>query len=110
MLEAHPELFGPKNSMAGAVEDRYLRALTAPEDGLSREIYRRELARMRRELEGERPTPLERLPIDRVVACWLQVQHADKCMAGFEMAKEQAIDHAEFARDRQDRAHRRYLG
>ena len=35
------------------------------------------LEMLRTELAGPRPTPIERLLVERVVACWLQVYHAD---------------------------------
>jgi len=36
---------------------------------------------MRTELAGPRPSPIERLLVQRVVACWLQVYHADAMAA-----------------------------
>src|SRR5262249_18555628 len=42
-----------------------------------KEALVRKLALMRAELAGPDPTPLERLLVGRVVACWLQVQDAD---------------------------------
>jgi hypothetical protein len=108
VLDLSPDLLGSPPALARAVEDRYLQHLTAPADELSREVYRRHLAWMRAELEGETPTPLERLLVDRVVACWLQAQHADKCMAGLE-AEPHRLAQGEYHRQRQDRAHQRYL-
>lgn len=43
-------------------------------DLLAREAILRILEQMRSELEGEHPTPLRRLLVERVVATWLQVQ------------------------------------
>jgi hypothetical protein len=108
LLDLSPDLLGSPQALARAIEDRYLQNLTAPTDELSREVYRRHMARMRAELAGETPTPLERLLVDRVVACWLQVQHADKCMAGLE-ADQHRLAQGEYNRQRQDRAHQRYL-
>ena len=108
VLDVRPDEFGPPEAMARVIEDRYLKVLTGPADELSREVYRRNMERLRRELAGESPTPLERLLADRVVACWLQVQHADKCMAGIE-EKSHPLTQGAYARHRQDRAHKRYL-
>jgi len=41
------------------------------------EALRRKLDQLRRELEGPEPTPLERLLVERVLLCWLQVHQAD---------------------------------
>lgn len=35
------------------------------------------LAKLRRELLGPSPSPIERLLVDRIVICWMQVHHAD---------------------------------
>jgi hypothetical protein len=39
------------------------------------------LAQLQAELEGPEATPLERLLVERVLLCWLQVHHADLCVA-----------------------------
>ena len=36
---------------------------------------------MRKELAGENPTPLERLPAERVALCWLHGNYADAIVA-----------------------------
>lgn len=46
-------------------------------DPLPRDLLKRDMARMRVELAGTSPTPLEVLLVGRIAACWLQVQHAD---------------------------------
>jgi hypothetical protein len=42
-----------------------------------KEALLRKLELMRAELAGPSPSPLERLLVERIVACWLQVQDAD---------------------------------
>ena len=56
------------------------------------------------ELLGPSPTPLERLSVERVVACWLQLQYADTASA----APAETIVQQKFWAQRQDQAHRRY--
>ena len=56
------------------------------------------------ELLGPSPTPLERLSVERVVACWLQLQYADTASA----APAETIAQQKFWAQRQDQAHRRY--
>lgn len=71
-----------------------------------REAIKRKLAAMREELEGPTPSPTERLLVDRIVACWLQMQEAD-----LRYAQEGSCSfaQADYHLRRQDRAHRRFL-
>lgn len=47
----------------------------------AREATRRQLDRLRTELAGEDPAPLERLLAERVALCWLASMHADAALA-----------------------------
>ncbi len=71
-----------------------------------REAIHAKLDAIRKELLGESPTPVERLLVERVVACWLQVQDADIRYAG---AKEPTSRQSEFNQRRMDAANKRYL-
>jgi hypothetical protein len=44
----------------------------------SKESVRRSVAAMKQSLLGEKPTPLERMAVGRVVACWLFVHFVDR--------------------------------
>ena len=74
---------------------------------LLKEAVSRKLEAMREEVAGPSPTPLERLLAERVVACWLQLQYAEKIYAqnlgDFTMAQ------SEYHQRRLDRLHKRYL-
>lgn len=72
----------------------------------AKEALQRELEKKRAELSGENPTPIERLLVERVVSCWLQVHHADLIVA-----QSNSGSHAqgEYNQRRQDRSHRRFL-
>jgi hypothetical protein len=72
-----------------------------------REALLTKLQAMRAELAGSNPTPVEQLLVERVVACWLQVQDADVRYA--QRQKEATWREAEFGMERMDRAHRRFL-
>ncbi len=77
------------------------------EDNLAfREGIKRKLAGLREELEGAAPSSIERLLVDRVVACWLQVQEADLRYA---QSGNCSFAQANYHLRRQDRAHRRFL-
>jgi hypothetical protein len=60
----------------------------------------------RAELAGPEPSPLERLLVERVVACWLQVQYADAAYA--QLQSPSPAQHTA-ALKRQAGAHQRYL-
>jgi hypothetical protein len=62
---------------------------------------------MRAELAGPDPTPLERLLVERIVACWLQLHYIDIRLPQSEAKL--TMKQVEYLEDRRDRAHRRYL-
>jgi hypothetical protein len=57
-------------------EHALINSLTQSLPGM-RDAIVRNLDALRTELLGPDPTPVERLLVDRVAACWLQVQEAD---------------------------------
>lgn len=92
-------------NLAWYAETCFVKALSG-EDLSVREAIHAKLAAMRKELLGENPTPIERLLVSRVVACWLQVQDADIRAAG---ADNPTFRQAELNQRRMDAANRRYL-
>ena len=72
-----------------------------------KEALARKLELMRAELAGPDPTPLERLLVERVVACWLQVQDAD--IRYGQGQKDRTIVQGDYQQRRMDHAHKRYL-
>jgi hypothetical protein len=71
-----------------------------------REALSANMNALRTELAGEKPNPIERLLVERVIACWLQVAYADSRIAGLEQC---SIQEGDYFQRQQDRAHRRYL-
>jgi hypothetical protein len=61
---------------------------------------------LRGELAGPDPSPVERLLVERVVACWLQSYAADLHYA---QAKSLSLVSGDYYQRRMDRAHRRLL-
>jgi hypothetical protein len=51
---------------------------------LCKEFLTRKLDLLRDELAGPDPTPLERLLVERIVACWLHLHHLEAIYAGKE--------------------------
>jgi len=74
-------------------------------DEMLREALKRKLATLKEELDGR--TPLERLLIERVVACWLNVYYIDALYA--KRLNDVTCAEGEYFQRRQERAHRQYL-
>jgi hypothetical protein len=72
-----------------------------------REALYRKVELLREELEGPDATPLERLLVERVVACWLQLHHSDIWLA--QQEGKLSITQADYHQRTRDRAHKRYL-
>lgn len=71
-----------------------------------REGLTRKLELLRADLAGPNPTPIERLLVERVVACWLQVQDAD---IRYAQAKDLSVKWYEYYQRRMNHSHKRYL-
>ena len=98
------EVFGA--DLDRTVEYSISKSLGGEKNLAFREAIKRKLAALREELEGPTPSPTERLLVDRIVACWLQVQDADLRYA---QAGNCSFAQADYHLRRQDRAHRRFL-
>ncbi len=93
-------------NLASQAEHALIRAATG--ENLSfREAVLRKLELLRAELAGPDPTPLERLLVERVAACWLQLQYADIRLA--QQGAGVTLAQAEYHQRTRDRAHHRYL-
>jgi hypothetical protein len=87
-------------------EQALIRAAT--DENLSfREALIRKLDLLRDELAGPAPAPLERLLVDRIVACWLQLHIGDLFLAQKEGTLK--VAQAEYHERTRDRAQQRYL-
>ena len=75
---------------------------------LMKEALPRKLEAMREELAGPTPTPLEKIMVERVVACWLAVQHAEVLVAQQTFGTV-TVQQVELYQRRLDRSHKRYL-
>ena len=73
VLDACPEIWQRVGNLAEHAELSLIR-LIAKEEWLLTESIRRKAEHMRKELAGPNPTPLDAMAIERVVACWLQLQ------------------------------------
>src|SRR4051794_36738638 len=75
-LEADPSLWETYGDLAVQAQAAWL-DLLAGKNLLLSEAVQQKLGALRAELGGPSPSPLERLLVERVVACWLQLHYAD---------------------------------
>lgn len=71
-----PDLWEAYGNIAQNAE-RTLVSVAAGENAFTREAITSKLVQLRAEFCGPNPTPLERLLVERVVLCWLQVHYED---------------------------------
>lgn len=101
-----PSLWDAYGDLATTAENALV-DLVAGKSKLTQAATRRHLATMRANLGGPNPSPLDRLLIQRVVACWLQSQQADLAYARSLRGSSPA--EVEHHHRRQDRAARQNL-
>jgi hypothetical protein len=105
VLADKPELWQGYGDLAAQAEGALIR-LAAGSNLLLSESLIRKLADLKHELGGESPSPLERLLIERVTACWLQVNYHDALVA---QAQGSSPERMRMLQGQQDAAHRRHL-
>jgi hypothetical protein len=103
-LDTCPGIWQHVGDLAAHAEMSLIR-LIAGQDRLLMESLQRSAAEMKKQLSRSGESELEKLAVQRVVACWLQLQHADAASA----APDQTLQQGKFWATEQDRAHRRYL-
>jgi hypothetical protein len=74
-----------------------------------KETLEERLAKLRKDLLGPSASPIERLLVERIVICWMQVNHADWRAADMERHGYSSFEQAVYFQERQGRAQRRYL-
>jgi hypothetical protein len=83
VLEQHPELWQRYGDLARQAQAAWLQLIAGP-NLLLREAVERKAEELGAELAGHEPSPLERLLVERIVACWVQTQYADAAYAQFQ--------------------------
>jgi len=106
VLDRRPELWRKLGDLAAHVELAWIGEVAGANPALA-EVLARKVAALKRELGGPSPSPLERLLVDRVAACWLQVHHADLAAA---RPHDETTEGRERMRKRQAAAERRHAG
>jgi hypothetical protein len=105
-LGARPDLWERLGNVAATAAEALVSTGFAP--SLQREAIYRKLDDLRKELAGPSPTPLEQLCVERIVACWLQVNYSDGIYVTA-LKDRVGIRSLEFHQRRQESAHRRFL-
>ena len=106
VLDRRPKLWRRLGDLAAHVELAWVGEVAGPNVALA-EMLTRKVAELKRELGGPTPSTLERLLIDRVAACWLQIHHADLAAA---RPVDATAEGRERLRKRQEAAERRHAG
>jgi hypothetical protein len=100
-----PKLVESYGNLARQAERSFIELVAVDNLGF-KEALTRKMEILRAELGGPNPTPIERLLVERVVACWLQVQDAD---IRYAQAKNQSVKWYEYCQRRMNHSHKRYL-
>lgn len=103
ILDHYPSFWQKVADLAGKVEESLIK-LISTKSSLLQESLRLKVREMKGNLQGDSPSPLETGVIERIVACWLQVQFAE--VASVEHAED---DKAAYWQKRLDQAQRRYM-
>jgi hypothetical protein len=105
ILDDRPEIWQHVGDLAALVEQAWI-AVLAAENPLAVEAMRRSVAEMRRELEGEHATRLEKMMIDQVLATWLECKYLEGISAE---PGRGSLDQAAFRLRRLESSQKRYL-
>jgi hypothetical protein len=105
LLDGRPDLWGWAGDLAAHARESLL-GLAAGNSLLVRESIRRKMDELAAGLAESIDSPVERLLIDRVVLCWVQVHLADLDAVALDQG---AAPRAAHARQRQNAAQKRYV-
>jgi len=106
LLDFEPELVSAWGDLARKAE-RELLEVRAGNNLRTKEAVQRKLRAMETELAGLSPSPLEKLLVERVAACWLQLHWAEVIYA--QNLGSLTMTQSEYHQRCLDRMHRRYL-
>ena len=105
-LETAPALLDSAGNIAAIAEKKWTERI-AGKNLLVREAVAGKLATLKASLAGQAPSAIERLLVERVAACWLQLSFLDSIEAQNQGG--QSFRRAEFDLKRQGSAQRRHL-
>jgi hypothetical protein len=104
-LLKEPNMVDAFGDLATHAEQTLVRKLSG-KDLAVREGLRKKMESLRAEIAGSAATPLERLLVNRIVACWLHLNHLEYTYASKDSMRLELALHYQRSIDR---AHKRYL-
>jgi hypothetical protein len=105
ILDGHPEIWQHVGDLTALTERVWITVLAA-DHPLAVESMKRTVAQMKAELVGDHPTRLERMLVDQVVACWMEVNYLEGAAAD---QRGGSLEQAAFRLKRLESAQKRYL-
>ena len=105
LLKAYPDIYRGLGNLAIRAEIAWVE-LIVKENLSTRELVYYKLRELKVQLHGPTPSALERLLVERVIVCWLQVHHYE-LLAARNAAEEMGLDDSN--QKQVDRAHKRFL-
>jgi hypothetical protein len=81
ILDQHPEVWQHMGNLSALAEQSWF-AVLAADNPLGIESLKRTVAVMKADLTGDRPTRLERMLVDQVIATWLEFTYLQATSAG----------------------------
>ena len=106
-LQARPDGYWQLVNYARVVQNAQIKAYTG--EGLYvQEVMHEVVRRLRKDLEGENPSPLESLLVDRIISCYLHVNFAENEYTD-SVGPGARLEVAEYMQKRLDRANKRYI-
>jgi hypothetical protein len=102
-LDSHPAMWAELGEMAGLAERALAEAITDGE-WLTTQAIKRQAAELRQQLSRPSQSPLEGLAVQRLVACWIQLQFVESMC----VKAEGKFEGARFWLQRQQQAHKLY--
>jgi hypothetical protein len=105
-FDDNPSIWQQYSDFMGSAEDACIQAMTE-DSRLDRELWRKRVDDVRNALLEPDSTPLERLLIEQIAMCWLQVQQAEiEC---FLQLNSRSFKQGAYNEQRLDRIQTRYL-
>jgi hypothetical protein len=108
MLDAHPDVVRTHGNLPRDAHLAMTHAVAGDDVGLP-EVMARRAAQVRADLEGEHPSPLERLLCERVATCWLAVYLLDAVSIVTTNGQRPSAKVVEHHEQMKDSAQKRYL-
>jgi hypothetical protein len=105
ILDQRPEVWHHVGDLATLAERAWITVLAA-DHPVAVESMKRTVAEMKADLAGDNATRIERLLVDQVIACWMEVSYLESVSAD---PGRSSLNQADFRLKRLESAQRRYL-